>query len=117
MFISIRRDSGIFSFLKEKCTVDSNLLFGGTIVGAAGVIYNKKWNYFVVFFFACGFASWASYFFLNLSTRPAVSIIFCLPVIKGWQLEQISTLMSFFVDLVSMTLPQTQVIVVSLYSG
>ncbi len=28
------------------------------------------------------------------STRPAVSIIFCLPVKNGWQLEQISMWMS-----------------------
>ena len=35
------------------------------------------------------------YFLSNLSTRPAVSISFCLPVKNGWQLEQISTRMSF----------------------
>ena len=33
----------------------------------------------------------SAYFFWKRSTRPAVSINFCLPVKKGWQLEQIST--------------------------
>src|SRR5258708_28959206 len=32
-----------------------------------------------------------AYFFWKRSTRPAVSTSFCLPVKKGWQLEQIST--------------------------
>ena len=41
-----------------------------------------------------------AYFFLNRSTRPSVSTIFCVPVKKGWQLEQMSTLMSPTVDLV-----------------
>ena len=31
---------------------------------------------------------------------PAVSTSFCFPVKNGWQLEQISILKSFFVDLV-----------------
>lgn len=31
----------------------------------------------VIYFFA--------YFFLNRSTRPSVSMIFCVPVKKGWQ--------------------------------
>jgi hypothetical protein len=29
------------------------------------------------------FFSWPAYFFLNRSTRPAVSMIFCFPVMKG----------------------------------
>jgi len=62
-------------------------------------------------------SAFVAYRFLNRSTRPAVSMIFCLPVINGWQFEQISILMSFFVDLVSIILPQTQVMVASLYSG
>lgn len=33
-------------------------------------------------------------FLLKRSTRPSVSISFCLPVKKGWQLEQISTRIS-----------------------
>ena len=37
-------------------------------------------------------------FFLNFSTRPALSMNFCLPVKKGWHWEQISTRISFFVD-------------------
>src|SRR5215831_8214544 len=41
-----------------------------------------------------------AYFFLNRSTRPSVSTIFCVPVKNGWQLEQISTLISPTVDLV-----------------
>jgi hypothetical protein len=57
------------------------------------------------------------YFFLNRSMRPAVSTSFCLPVKKGWQAEQISTLMSFTVERVSITFPQAQVIVVSSYLG
>ena len=57
------------------------------------------------------------YFFLNLSMRPAVSTSFCLPVKKGWQAEQISTLMSLVVERVSMTFPQAQVIFVISYLG
>ena len=64
-----------------------------------------------------GLSAFGVYLFLNRSTRPAVSMIFCLPVINGWQFEHISILMSFLVDLVSITLPQTQVIVASLYCG
>jgi len=52
--------------------------------------------------------------FLNLSTRPPVSTSFCLPVKKGWHFEQISTLIFSFVEPVSITLPQAQVIVVCL---
>ena len=47
------------------------------------------------------------------STRPAVSTNRCLPVKKGWHLEQISTRMVGRVDRVWMTSPQLQVIVVS----
>ena len=43
------------------------------------------------------------------STRPAVSISFCLPVKNGWQFEQISTQMSpLWVDRVTKALPQAQ---------
>src|SRR6185503_19081138 len=43
------------------------------------------------------------------STRPAVSISFCLPVKNGWQAEQISTLMSpRCVDRVVKVLPHAQ---------
>ncbi len=37
--------------------------------------------------------------------RPAVSTSFCLPVKKGWQLEQMATLISSIVDLVSNVFP------------
>ena len=57
------------------------------------------------------------YFFLNLSILPAVSTSFCLPVKKGWQDEQISTLISLIVERVSITLPQAQVILVISYFG
>jgi len=57
------------------------------------------------------------YFFLNLSMRPAVSTSFCLPVKKGWQAEQISTLMSLVVERVSITFPHAQVIFVISYLG
>ncbi len=50
----------------------------------------------------------AAYFFMKRSTRPSVSTIFCVPVKKGWQLEQISTLIWGRVDPVSNVLPHTQ---------
>src|SRR5436189_1458329 len=53
----------------------------------------------------------------NFSTRPVVSRNFILPVKKGWQAEQISTVMFFFVLRVTNLLPQPQVTVVSAYSG
>jgi hypothetical protein len=49
--------------------------------------------------------------------RPAVSTSFCLPVKKGWQAEQISTLMSLMVERVSIIFPQAQVIFVISYLG
>jgi hypothetical protein len=60
-------------------------------------------------FFSIGFTF--LYFAVKRSTRPAESMIFCFPVKKGWQLEQISTVMLGFVDRVSITLPQGQVAV------
>ena len=45
-------------------------------------------------------------FFVNRSTRPSVSISFCLPVKNGWQLEQISRCSSFLVDRVFQVAPQ-----------
>ena len=42
---------------------------------------------------------WAfKYFFLNFSTLPSVSMIFCLPVKKGWQAEQMSMWIVSFVE-------------------
>src|SRR4051794_35358074 len=48
------------------------------------------------------------YFRWNFSTRPVVSMNFILPVKKGWQAEQISTVMFFFVLRVTNLLPQPQ---------
>ena len=57
--------------------------------------------------------------FLNLSTRPPESTNFCLPVKKGWHLEQMSTrsspLASPFVERVVTVSPHAQRIVTSLY--
>src|SRR5436190_4474872 len=57
------------------------------------------------------------YFFWNFSTRPVVSMNFILPVKNGWQAEQISTVMFFFVLRVVNLLPQPQVTVASSYFG
>jgi len=51
---------------------------------------------------------------LNFSMRPAVSMIFCLPVKNGWQAEQISMWKSPAVERVSMRLPQAQRILAGL---
>ncbi len=55
-------------------------------------------------------AAASAYLRWKRSTRPAVSISFCLPVKNGWQLEQISTRMSspLCVERVSNVLPQAQ---------
>src|SRR5450432_340862 len=62
------------------------------------------------FFAASTLAAASAYFLVKRSTRPAVSISFCLPVKKGWQLEQISTLsMSpLMVERVEKLCPQAQ---------
>src|SRR5215469_15767293 len=51
-----------------------------------------------------------AYFFWKRSTRPAVSTSFCLPVKKGWQLEQISTrsILPLMVERVWKVFPQAQ---------
>ena len=54
-------------------------------------------------FFLAAAARW-----LNLSTRPAVSISFCCPVKSGWQAAQISTPISGRVEPVVKVLPQAQ---------
>src|SRR5258706_7361216 len=52
------------------------------------------------------------------STRPAVSISFCLPVNNGWHAAQVSTEISLFcVDRVTNWLPQAQCTRLSLYTG
>src|ERR1700719_5091374 len=53
----------------------------------------------------------------NFSTRPVVSTYFILPVKKGWQAEQISTLMTLRVLRVTNLLPQPPVTVPSTYCG
>lgn len=63
------------------------------------------------------YLSFFAYFFLNRSTRPSVSMIFCVPVKNGWQFEQISTLISPPVDLVLYLLPQAQCTATSRYTG
>ena len=54
---------------------------------------------------------------LKRSTRPPVSTSFCLPVKKGWHLEQISTRISGTVEMVSSVLPQAQRITAGPYLG
>lgn len=48
------------------------------------------------------------YFLVNRSTRPSVSISFCLPVKNGWQFEQISRCSSGFVECVFQVAPHAQ---------
>src|ERR1700690_1980865 len=51
-----------------------------------------------------------AYFRRKRSTRPAVSISFCLPVKKGWHAEQISTWISpLWVERVVKLLPQAHI--------
>lgn len=61
-------------------------------------------------FEASTLAAASAYFLVKRSTRPAVSISFCLPVKKGWQLEQISTfsLSPLMVERVWKLWPQAQ---------
>src|SRR2546430_3751010 len=61
-------------------------------------------------FAASTLAAASAYFLVKRSTRPAVSISFCLPVKKGWQLEQISTfsLSPLMVERVVKLWPQAQ---------
>src|SRR5262249_50743031 len=59
-----------------------------------------------IYFFA---GSALAYLRRKRSTRPAVSSNFCLPVKNGWQLAQISTLMSpLWVERVTNAFPQAQ---------
>ena len=63
------------------------------------------------YFFAVSAVAGAFFAYLRRkrSTRPAVSISFCLPVKNGWQAEQISTLISpLWVDRVTKALPHAQ---------
>jgi len=54
---------------------------------------------------------------MNLSTLPAESTNFCLPLKKGWHFEHTSTLMFGFVERVWMVLPHAQTITQSWYLG
>ena len=59
--------------------------------------------------------SFLAYLRRKRSTRPAVSMSFCLPVKKGWQLEQISTWMSpLWVERVVKLLPHAHMTRISL---
>jgi len=62
------------------------------------------------FLAAADFAAASAYFLVKRSTRPAVSTSFCLPVKKGWQLEQISTrsISPLTVERVGKVFPQAQ---------
>ena len=62
-------------------------------------------------------ASFIPYFFLKRSTRPAVSISFCLPVKNGWHSEHMPMLISGFVERVLMTFPHAHVILDATYFG
>jgi hypothetical protein len=55
-----------------------------------------------------------AYFFLNFSTLPSASTIFCFPVKKGWHFEQMSTRIVGFVDLVVKDSPHAHTTVDSL---
>src|SRR6267378_988262 len=61
-------------------------------------------------FAAPALAAASAYFLVKRSTRPAVSMSFCLPVKKGWQFEQISTfsLSPLMVERVVKLWPQAQ---------
>jgi len=71
----------------------------------------------LVFFFFGLAVLLLAYRFMNFSTRPAESTIFCRPVKNGWHLEQRSTDIFSTVDLVSILLPQAQVITQWTYLG
>jgi hypothetical protein len=67
----------------------------------------RQRNYFLA---EPALAAASAYFFWKRSTRPAVSMSFCLPVKKGWQLEQISTrsMSPLMVERVGKVCPQAQ---------
>ena len=57
------------------------------------------------------------YFCRKRSTRPAVSMSFCLPVKNGWQTLQMSVWISAIVDRVWNVLPHAHFTVAVAYSG
>src|SRR5580704_5013364 len=72
-------------------------------------------GYFLAALAAVTFAAASAYFFVKRSTRPAVSISFCLPVKNGWQFGQISTrnMSPLMVERVGKALQQAQCTVTS----
>src|ERR1700683_4184164 len=90
----------------QKFTVET-LLAEGHAENCCPSTFEAECGYF---FAAVAFAAASAYFFVKRSTRPAVSISFCLPVKKGWQLEQISTrsMSPLMVERVGNVLPQAQ---------
>src|ERR1700759_1284991 len=101
----------IGAFVSDKCMQVKRPPAGGLFesVSAAG-------HYFAAA--ASGLASALAYFRRKRSTRPAVSISFCLPVKNGWQAEQISTWMSpLCVERVLKLLPHAHWTRISSYAG
>ena len=69
----------------------------------------QRSQFFAVSTGLAGAGAFFAYLRRKRSTRPAVSMSFCFPVKKGWQAEQISTLMSpLWVDRVTNALPHAQ---------
>ena len=72
----------------------------------------EQQGYFLPLAAWTAWAAWAAFSYLRWkrSTRPAVSMSFCLPVKNGWQFEQISTRIRFalYVERVLNALPQAQ---------
>ena len=99
-------------FLPEKTRISQLRSYASLECWSAGLDAGRKLHstptpcYFGVF--PPCWASNLAYFLRNLSIRPAVSTSFCLPVKKGWHLEQISTLIFFLLDPTSTTLPHAQ---------
>jgi hypothetical protein len=75
--------------------------------GTATLGFSERTSHAVTFSFFCNSLN-PAYRLLYFSTRPAESIIFCLPVKNGWHAEQISTLSRWRVDRVVKVAPQLQ---------
>ena len=82
----------------------------GVYVRLSALCCGERGYFFAAVFEASTLAAASAYFLVKRSTRPAVSISFCLPVKKGWQLEQISTFIRspLMVERVWKLLPQAQ---------
>src|SRR5262249_43394921 len=68
---------------EKRACARANTITGGFLAGSG--------SFREAYFLAPDLAAASAYFLVKRSTRPAVSTSFCLPVKKGWQLEQIST--------------------------